>query len=82
MVDYYSKRMINFSIPAIYRYLLHASTEQKGLLAEENVGIWAWDQALYQAFDFTPEQKKVLMGKKETIAKEKADWIQKISNFE
>jgi hypothetical protein len=37
---------------------------------------------LYQAFDFTPEQKKVLMGKKETIAKEKADWIQKISNFE
>jgi len=26
MVEYYSKRLINFSIPAIYRYLLNAST--------------------------------------------------------
>jgi len=44
MIDYYTKRLVNFSIPAIYRYLLHASTEENGLLAGTNKGMYAWDK--------------------------------------
>ena len=47
MTDYYSKRLVNFSIPAIYRYMLHASTQDTGLLAVENQAMYDWDDELY-----------------------------------
>jgi hypothetical protein len=47
MTDYYSKRLVNFSIPAIYRYMLQASTQDTGLLAVENQAMYGWDDELY-----------------------------------
>lgn len=47
MLDYYSKRLVNFSITAICRYILQASTENKGLFANSDESLYEWDKELY-----------------------------------
>lgn len=81
MTDYYSKRLVNFSIPAIYRYMLHASTEGKGLLAEQNQAMYAWDGELYERVLLAKEQKQALLRNKNRVAHEKQSWISKIQAF-
>ena len=69
MTDYYSKRLVNFSIPAIYRYMLHASTEEKGLLAEDNKAMYDWDSEFYERVVLSNRQKEALLKTRERVRK-------------
>ena len=69
MTDYSSKRLVNFSIPAIYRYMLHASTEEKGLLAEDNKAMYDWDSEFYERVVLSNRQKEALLKTRERVRK-------------
>ncbi len=81
MTDYYSKRLVNFSIPAIYRYMLHASTSDKGLLAEENSPMYDWDDELYDRVKLSLEQKAALLETRDKVKLQKNSWTNKILAF-
>lgn len=82
MVEYYSKRLINFSIPAIYRYLLNASNADSGMLAKENdKAIYEWDQEIYNSLKLSKEQGKLFLERRQNVAEQKHKWTEKITMF-
>ncbi len=78
MVSYYTKRLINFSIPAIYRYVLVTSAGESGLFGGQE-GDWDWQ--LKGVLDVTEEQVHRLNRYKGRIQKEERIWTGFFTEF-
>lgn len=83
MVQYYSNRLFNFSIPAIYRYLLITSTEQTGFFQAEDVKIeeQQWHEPLIRQLNLSEEKRKQIATIRGLLLTQKKQWSDKIFEF-
>lgn len=83
MVQYYARRLINFSVPAIYRYLLKSAEKQSGFFNRSflNKEAESWHEDYITQMNMPEKEKTKLFRLGKDLSNINSKWSNKINKL-